>query len=176
MAKALNTLPRLRFRSIALTTRNKGAVLAVKRPRQQSGQEYISRIYKSIGALRRDGNTITFLWLPPDEACDLAKLAKQKAKMATRPGATPQMQLRRIRSTTLSVARKHGIVSKIPDNVGRYSRVIDAALPGKHTRQLYDRLSRKEAGVLAQLRTGMVRLNVYLYRITAAAIDECECG
>jgi hypothetical protein len=149
MAKALSILPRLRFRSIILTTRNKGAVLALKRPRQQSGQEYIGRIYKSIGALRRDGNTITFLWLPSGEACGPMKLAKQKAKIATRTGATPQTQLPRIRSTTLHVARKHGIVRKLPDNVGRYSKAIDTALPGKHTRQLYDRLTRKEAGVLA---------------------------
>jgi hypothetical protein len=120
--------------------------------------------------------TRSFLWLPSGEACDLTKLAKQKAKVATRPGATPQMQLPRIRSTTLNVARKHGIVRKLPDNVGRYSKTIDTALPGKHTRQFYDRLSRKEASVLAQLRTGMARLNAYLYRITAAATDQCECG
>lgn len=53
---------------------------------------------------------------------------------------------------------------------------VDAALPGKHTRQLYDRLSRKEASVLAQLRTGMARLNGYLYRINVAQTDQCDCG
>lgn len=176
MAKALSLLPKLRFRNIALVTRNKAAVLALRRPRQQSGQEYISRIYRSIRLMKRDGNTITILWLPSSEECELAKLAKRKAKRATRPGVTPQMQLPRIRSTTLNVARKHGIARKLPDNVGRYSKTIDTALPGKHTRQLYDRLSRKEASVLAQLRTGMARLNAYLHRIRAAATDQCECG
>ena len=34
IAKVLSILPRLRFRSIALITRNKGAVLALERPRQ----------------------------------------------------------------------------------------------------------------------------------------------
>ena len=34
----------------------------------------------------------------------------------------------------------------------------------------------KEASVLAQLRTGMARLNVYLHRIKAASTDQCECG
>ena len=47
---------------------------------------------------------------------------------------------------------------------------------GRHTRQLYDRLTRKEAAVLAQLRTGMARLNGYLYRINAAESDQCACG
>jgi hypothetical protein len=53
---------------------------------------------------------------------------------------------------------------------------VDAALPGKHTQQLYDQLSGKEASVLAQLQTGMARLNGYLYRINIAQMDQCECG
>jgi hypothetical protein len=64
----------------------------------------------------------------------------------------------------------------LPENIGKHSKRIDTALPGKHTRQLYDRLSWKEASVLAQLRTGMARLNVYLHRIKAASTDQCECG
>ena len=62
----------------------------------------------------------------------------------------------------------------LPENVGRHAKRVDAALPGKHTRQLYDRLSWKEASVLAQLRTGMARLNGYLYRINAAETDQCD--
>jgi len=57
------------------------------------------------------------------------------------------------------------------EKVGRYSKRIDTALPGKHTRLLYDHLSQKEAGVLAQLRTGIVKLNIYLYQIIAASLD-----
>lgn len=53
---------------------------------------------------------------------------------------------------------------------------MDTALPGKHTRILYDGLKRREASVLAQLRTGMVRLNGYLHRIGAVESDQCECG
>ena len=30
--------------------------------------------------------------------------------------------------------------------------------------------------MLAQLRTGIARLNVYLHRINAAPTDQCECG
>lgn len=176
MAKALGTLPKIRFCNIVLTTRNKGAVLALRRPRQQSGQENISRIYRSIGDLKREGNKITILWLPASEKCDVAKLAKQLAKMATRPGTMPQQRLPRMRSTTLNAARKHCVVRKLPDTVGRYSKAIDTALPGKHTRRLYDGLSRKEASVLAQLRTGIARLNSFLHRIGVANTDQCDCG
>ncbi|EAQ84468.1 hypothetical protein CHGG_08482 [Chaetomium globosum CBS 148.51] len=59
---------------------------------------------------------------------------------------------------------------------GRHSKRVDIALPGKHTQLLYDHLSRSEAGVLAQLRTGMAKLNTYLHRIKAAPSDQCTCG
>jgi len=60
--------------------------------------------------------------------------------------------------------------------VGKYSKAIDKALPGRHTRILYDGLKRKEASVLAQLRTGMTRLNSYLSKIGVAESDLCICG
>jgi hypothetical protein len=70
-----------------------------------------------------------------------------------------------MKSTTLNIARSQAATSNdLPENVGRHVKRIDAALPGKHTRQLYDRLSWKEASVLAQLRTGMARLNGYIRR------------
>ncbi|KAG9185064.1 hypothetical protein G6011_03011 [Alternaria panax] len=176
MAEALSRLPKLRFRSIALITRNKAAVLTLRRPRQQSGQSYIGQFYKTVQTLRRDGNTVTVLWLPASEECELASLAKQEAKMATRLNARPQTQLPRMRSTTHNIARKQGIAKKVPADVGAYSKRIDTALPGKHTRQLYDGLSRKESSVLAQLRTGMAQLNTYRHRIKASTTDQCECG
>ena len=77
----------------------------------------------------------------------------------------------------LNIARSKAVTSKEwPENVGKHSKRVDAALPGKHTRQLYDRLSWKEASVLALLRTGMARLNGYLYRIKVAETDQCGCG
>jgi hypothetical protein len=62
------------------------------------------------------------------------------------------------------------------EGVGKYSKRIDMALPGSHTRILYDGLKRKEAMVLAQLRTGMTRLNSYLSKIGVAQSDLCICG
>ena len=177
MGDALDTLPKLRFRSIMLTTRNRAAVLALRNPRQQSGQEYISRIYEAVRTLKRYGNTITVVWLPSGEEDELLKHAKEKAKAATRQDCSPATQLPRIRSTTLNLMRAKLDTTRIlPENVGQHSKRIDKALPGQHTRQLYEGLSWKEATVLAQLRTGMARLSVYLHRINAAPTDECECG
>jgi ribonuclease HI len=142
MANSLNALPKLRFRSIVLTTRNKAALLTLKKPRQQSRQEHISRIYRFIRTLKRDRNTIIISWLPSSESNELIKLAKEKAKTATRQGSTPETQLPRMRSTTLNITRaKCNTTKGLPKNVGIFSRRINAALPGKHTRQLYNRLS-----------------------------------
>ncbi|KAI1676079.1 hypothetical protein KJE20_14336 [Pyrenophora tritici-repentis] len=134
MAEALSRLPKLRFRSIALITRNKAAVLTLRRPRQQSGQSYISKFYKTVQTLRRDGNMVTVLWLPASEESELASLAKQEARMATKLTASIQTQLPRMRSTAHNIARKQGIAKKVPAEVGAYSKRIDTALPGKHTR------------------------------------------
>ena len=82
-----------------------------------------------------------------------------------------------MRSTTLHIAwAKRAPAKSLPEKVGKHSKRVDTALPGKHTRLLYDHLSRKEAGVLAQLRTGMAKLNTYLHRIKAASSDQCACG
>jgi hypothetical protein len=64
----------------------------------------------------------------------------------------------------------------LPQGVGKFSKALDLALPGKHTRDLYDKLKRREACILAQLRTGMARLNGFLSRIGAVESDLCPCG
>jgi hypothetical protein len=78
-----------------------------------------------------------------------------------------------MQSTTLNIARSKLGSKNLPEKIGKHSKRVDAALPGKYTRRLYDKLSWKEASVLAQLRTGIARLNGYLHRIKAAATDQC---
>jgi hypothetical protein len=59
---------------------------------------------------------------------------------------------------------------------GEHVRKIDAAWPGSHTRRMYDDLSKRQASILAQLRTGMTPLNGYLHNIRAAETNLCDCG
>ena len=63
-----------------------------------------------------------------------------------------------------------------PEGISKYLRDMDTPLPGKYTCILYDGFKRKEANMLAQPRTGMARLNGYLYRIGAAESDQFACG
>jgi ribonuclease HI len=177
MAYALRHLPDLDYRSVALLASNKAAVLTVRNPRQQSGQEYVGCIYDSINALRAKGSMVAVMWMPSSAEHRLLEMAKKEARAASRDGTVPARRFPRMRSTTLNIARSSQRTSKqLPDNVGRYSKRVDAALPGKHTRLLYDSLSRREASVLAQLRTGMARLNGYLFRIRVSPSQECACG
>jgi hypothetical protein len=69
-----------------------------------------------------------------------------------------------------------GTTSSLPDKIGKFSKKVDTALPGKHTRQLYDQQKWKGATALSQMRTGVIRLNSYLFPIKAAPSAQCDCG
>ena len=71
IAYTLKQLPQRRYHSITLLTRNKAAVLTLRNPQQQSRQEHIYSIYKSIRKLRRENNVITVVWLPSGEDNEL---------------------------------------------------------------------------------------------------------
>ena len=100
--------------------------------------------------------------------------ARQAAEQRRPP---PRGLLLQSKSTTINTAKSTRQEDRtLPEDVGRYSKLADTALPGKHTRILYDALTRREANILAQLRTGMARLNGYLHRIRAVESDQCDCN
>lgn len=177
LAHALKMVAGLKNYSITLLTSNKAAALTLRNPRQQSGQEFVYQLYRSMRKLRRNGNQINVRWISTSEENKLRGLAKDQARFATQEDALPQERVPRMKSTTLNIARSQAVpCGEIPENIGRHAKRVDAALPGKHTRLLYDRLTWKEATVLAQLRTGMARLNGYLNQINVAETDQCDCG
>lgn len=58
MDLALKGLPRgMRGRHVLVRTSNLGAVQAITRPKQQSGQQYIESIYRTVQPLKLNGNT-----------------------------------------------------------------------------------------------------------------------
>jgi hypothetical protein len=116
------------------------------------------------------------VWVPSHGDFDLRRRAKEAAQRSTDHGGSPQAPHRQAKSTVINIARTKREIGTLPEGVGKYSREMDTALPGKHTRTLYDSLKRREASVLAQLRTGMARLNGYLHQIGASESDLCICG
>jgi ribonuclease HI len=178
IAMALKSMPpRISHRHITIVTRNQSALAAIRQPRQQSGQGIITQIYESVKLLKQRGNSIDFRWAPAESNFALGSEAKAAAQRATKEVRTPDSQPYQAKSTTMRLAMtKQRRGRMLPQGVGKFSKAMDTALPGKHTRVLYDKLKRREACVLAQLRTGMAKLNGFLSRIGAAESDLCACG
>ncbi|KJZ68288.1 hypothetical protein HIM_12317 [Hirsutella minnesotensis 3608] len=157
---------------------NLSALQVIARPRHQSGQRTVREIYGCVEALRKRGCGVALRWVPAhEEDFSMGPLAKAAAKRATRDECVAEPAAFQARSTMLRLllnGQRH--FATIPERVGKWSRRIDKALPGKHTRKLYDGMKKKEASVLAQLRTGKTRLNSYLHKIGAVESDECACG
>ena len=155
-------------RQITVITRNQSALAAVRQPRQQSGQSIIRQIYNLARLHRQRGNSVNFLWISAEIDFALGSDAKAAAQRAAKRGRIPSSQMPQAKSTTMRLAIERQRETRVlPEGVGKFSKTMDAALPGKHTRDLYDKLKRREACVLAQLRIGMARLNGFSSRIGA---------
>lgn len=61
-------------------------------------------------------------------------------------------------SIVYAEAKRLGFKPKVDQfsntKTGKFTRKMDKVLPGKHTKVLYDRLSKIEASIFSQLRTG----------------------
>ncbi|KAK4151067.1 hypothetical protein C8A00DRAFT_36296 [Chaetomidium leptoderma] len=115
---ALMLLRNVRYHRIILATSNKAAVLSLKNPRQQSGQQYIYKAYAAMKAVRDAENTLSIVWIPTTAENELLKIAKGKAKEATRQNATLQAREAGMRSTTLRLAwGKRTWPKTLPDKV-----------------------------------------------------------
>ena len=79
---------------------------------------------------------------------------------------------------TIITRLKANIIKKVtlPLRVGKAIKELDHALPGPHTKIIYNNLTKDEAKVIAQLRTGDAKLNLFLARIKAAESAICACG
>ena len=168
--------PYLMGREITVFTSNQAAIQVINQPKHQSGQNSVTRVYEEDRRLRDGGNRVLMRWVPAHEF-QLGIEAKKAARRATRPSKQPQKQFNSAKSTIINKARAERRKGRmLPKEVGQHLKKIDTALPGRHTQILYNALRRKEAGVLAQLRTGMARLNGYLHQIGVVESDQCACG
>lgn len=102
--------------------------------------------------------------MPSSDENKLIEMAKREAREASHKDATPLKQFPVMLSTAKNIdQRKLRDESCMADQVGQHSKRVDAALPGKHTKDLYGSFPWKERNVLAQLRTDMSRLNNTLH-------------
>ena len=172
------THPNDRPRRFIIRTDSQAALKSLARPRRQSGQHIIASILESVHRLKAQQIRITFTWVPAHTGIEGNEAAHSLAQVATSTDRLPPLiRMPRLKSAALRCAG-HEIPppAKSSSDLQHYARQVDLALPGDHTRLLYDPLTKSEAGFLAQLRTGKCRLNGYLARIKAVESDQCSCG
>jgi hypothetical protein len=180
MAWAFRYVPvRLPHRNVVIVSSNRTAVQMVGQPRQQSGQRTVQEVYRQARLSHLQGVSVSVLWVPAGhERFRSGAVAKAMAREATEDVCARERARYQARSTRTRLLLGHlqQQRQRIPMGVGRYSQRIDTALPGKHTRTIYDALNAKESRILVQLRTGKCRLNRYLHSIRATSADQCSCG
>ena len=167
---------------ITVFSGNQGALKALQKPHQQSGQFIINRITTEahmINASKRA--SVHFQWSPDHYDIPDNNLAHTLTQQATKKKQSVISIYNQpvLRTTALRLAREIQPPKAKSFNSfksGRFTKTIDKALPGKHTRLLYDKKPHNRASILCQLRSGICRLNSYLFKIKAAASFYCECG
>lgn len=163
--------PKVRSMEYTIVSSNRASVLAIENTRRAPHQALLRSISLKAEALRRRGGPrIKVQWVPKkDLTFDQAKEATQLAKMATVSDLNP------IHEKSLSAARRQAnqLAKKSTRKMNHH---LDTALPGKHTKAMYDQLTGKQAAILCQLRTGMNKLNSYLSKIRVCDTALCECN
>ena len=182
-AEILDRQPVLRrVVGITIYTSSQSALKSINNPHLQSGQALICAFIGQLTKQLKEGYSIHVQWLPADSDKKGAKLAKEAAAFSTRedwPFYPPDWADTQLRSSTWrwrhDALQQDRAQQFRQTTSGRYTRELDAALPGKHVKRLYDQLPRTQASILAQLQTGHARVNTFLYRIGKIASNECEC-
>jgi hypothetical protein len=122
-------------------------------------------------------NSVTFAWALVNPIFELGQKAKHLAQRSTNEGRVAQDRVRLTKRTVQNAhERLRRATSQVSMTFGEHVRKIDAAWPGGHTRRMYDVLSKREASIPVQLRTGMTPLNGYLHNIKAVETNLCDCG
>jgi hypothetical protein len=119
---------------------------------------------------------IVLRWSPAHSGVPGNEQAHQLAQQATAHELdnAPTTKVKSVALAECTQPREETRRRFLNDTRGHYSKELDHALPGKHTRQIYDDLERESAQIVSQLRTGKCRLNGYLASINASVSDICE--
>ena len=163
--------PMVQVMEYTIISTNRAAVQAIQNTKRAPHQALLRNITLKTDAIRRRrGPRIKLQWVPKrDLIFGAPKDAVQLAK-----GATIN-DLDSLAERSLTEARRKAC-QLIKKSTRRLNNSRDTALPGKHTKEIYDQLTGRQAALLCQLRTGMNKLNSYLARIGATDTALCECG
>jgi ribonuclease HI len=155
---------------------NQGALRSIKKPKSNDSLNLVLKIRERISRA-----TFSLHWVPGHEGIKGNERANELAQEATRDTQTLPARAPTVPMSILYAKAKE--MDYQPRNEGFYGaktgkhlQKIDKALPGSHTKRMYNTLNRIAASILVQLRTNISRLNTYLYKIKVTETDKCECG
>ena len=163
---------------VVILSDSQSALKALRNPSRQSGQWLLRKIIMDIDKLKKKaGHTVSLCWVPGHAKVKENEEADSAARAATEEGKSPEEELPLPKSVALReiTSNLRTKSQKFATRVGKFTRDMDHALPGNHTRKLYDRLNREQAGMLSQLRTGKNKLNYYLAKARIRESSVCEC-
>lgn len=149
--------------------------------RSKRSREVVSAALRELQTARERGTQVKLLWIPRHKGIAGNELAHRAAHDAPSAHRTPNVDPKRRVREQLEVYRllQTAVKADIPTDTsrwGKYTYSLDSAAPGKHTLMLYGALTREDAGILAQARTGHTHLRDYLARTRQIASPICECG
>jgi hypothetical protein len=142
-------LKRPHGRDIYIITRAFSVVQAIAHPKQQPGQEEIEAIYQTSNKLLMQRNVVQLIWLSKTVLPHQLLVAKEAARECTKQDAFFKSAPYRTRPTAIRQAIKTINQScSLPKEIGKFTTNLDNALPGRHVKNIYDSLSKREAKIL----------------------------
>jgi ribonuclease HI len=157
---------------------NASALQAIRNPRNKSGQRIIYAILQAAAELKARGIPLRLQWIPGHSDNPGNDAADKLAKEAVGPDKMhPFCRLASQERTAIrkNIHREWEQEWRTSKKAGHLRR-IDAELPARRTRRLYDSLPRNRAYLLTQLRGAHCWLAPHGKLHGFRDDDKCECG
>ena len=173
---------------VLIFTDNQASIQSTERPKNQSGQYILRKIYLMLLALQRRGVEVELRWIAAnigvagnEKADELAKAAAGKAPdgKIDVPKAEPMSPLHTLTSASKRWFRYVSEQRWWKEWMeGKTGRVLQKLLEFPERSWTKDLLEHQKAiaSVVVQMRTGKIGLKSYLKKINAAPDDTCACG
>jgi ribonuclease HI len=162
---------------------SQSALKVLQNPQLQSGQSVIKTVIHSVNKLYESGFRTHFQWVPAHAGIKGNEAAHQQAIAATIADCLPNRpDWLSGRLITAAIRCGKDIIEKLriqtfnQSSWGTFTRQLDGALPQRHAIRLYQDLSREDAQILVQLRSGHSRLASNLFRMNIVDSNQCDCG
>ena len=168
------------YKSIEVFSCCYSALQSLHKPGQQSGQDILRQTFSFISRIQSTGVSVIIRWISFDAKIPAYHEARRLAKVASRRTTTCTSNTVLLKTAAKRQARELSL--KPPrdafatSTTGKFIKQLDRALPGPHTKQLYNGISSEQASILIQLRTSNCKLNSYLVKIGASETSGCLCG